>query len=59
MRADKSGEPRQTVMIIAAGDSTCEELYFWGGGAAAVQRGYNALCGKGLVKLVLTLWIRP
>jgi len=47
MRADATGGPRPTVMILGGADTTCEELYFWGGGAAAVRRGYNALLWEG------------
>jgi hypothetical protein len=43
LKADASGEPRPTLMSVGGGDSLAEELYFWGGGAAALQRGYNAL----------------
>jgi len=43
MKADASDEPRPTLMSVGGGDSLAEELYFWGGGAAALQRGYNAL----------------
>jgi alpha-beta hydrolase superfamily lysophospholipase len=35
-------ERRPTVIVIGGGEQFCEELYFWGG-AAAVERGYNAL----------------
>jgi hypothetical protein len=47
MRAVGADGPRPTVMIITGGDGTCEELYFWGGGAAAVRRGYNAFLWEG------------
>ena len=47
MRAVGADGPRPTVMIISGGDGTCEELYFWGGGAAAVRRGYNAFLWEG------------
>ena len=47
MRAEGADGPRPTVMIITGGDGTCEELYFWGGGAAAVRRGYNAFLWEG------------
>jgi len=43
LKADASDEPRPTLMSVGGGDSLAEELYFWGGGAAALQRGYNAL----------------
>jgi pimeloyl-ACP methyl ester carboxylesterase len=47
MRASADGVPRATVMILGGGDSTCEELYDFGGGAAAVRRGYNAFLWEG------------
>src|SRR5208282_950303 len=47
MRASATGGPRPTVMILGGGDSTCEELYDFGGGAAAVRRGYNAFLWEG------------
>ena len=47
MAPDDSGTPRKTVMIITGGDGTAERLYFNGGGAAAVRRGYNVLCFEG------------
>jgi hypothetical protein len=47
MRAAADGVPRPTVMILGGGDSTCEEMYDFGGGAAAVRRGYNALLWEG------------
>ena len=47
MRASADGVPRPTVMILGGGDSTCEELYDFGGGAAAVRRGYNAFLWEG------------
>src|SRR5271170_7403148 len=47
MRAAADGVPRPTVMILGGGDTTCEELYDFGGGAAAVRRGYNALLWEG------------
>jgi pimeloyl-ACP methyl ester carboxylesterase len=43
LKAGASDEPRPTVMSLGGGDSLAEELYFWGGGAAALRRGYNAL----------------
>jgi pimeloyl-ACP methyl ester carboxylesterase len=42
VRAEATGEKRPTVIVIGGGETFCEELYFWGG-AAAAQRGYNAL----------------
>jgi len=47
MRAAASGGPRPTLMILGGGDTTCEELYDFGGGAAAVRRGYNAFLWEG------------
>ncbi len=47
MRAAADGVPRPTVMILGGGDSTCEEMYDFGGGAAAVRRGYNAFLWEG------------
>jgi pimeloyl-ACP methyl ester carboxylesterase len=43
LKADASDEPRPTLMSVGGGDSLAEELYFWGGGAAALRRGYNAV----------------
>ena len=43
LKADASDEPRPTLMCVGGADSLAEELYFWGGGAAAGRRGYNAL----------------
>ncbi|HUE22969.1 MAG TPA: hypothetical protein VMQ86_14890 [Bryobacteraceae bacterium] len=43
LKADASDEPRPTLMSVGGGDSLAEELYFWGGGAAALRRDYNAL----------------
>jgi pimeloyl-ACP methyl ester carboxylesterase len=42
VRAGDSDERRPTVVVIGGGETFCEELYFWGG-AAAAERGYNAL----------------
>lgn len=47
MRAAATGGPRPTLMILGGGDTTCEELYDFGGGAAAVRRGYNAFLWEG------------
>jgi predicted alpha/beta-fold hydrolase len=47
MRADNSGAKRPTVMIMTGGDGTAERLYFNGGGAAGLRRGYNVLCFEG------------
>lgn len=38
LKADGSNKPRPTLMSLGGGDSLAEELYFWGGGAAAVRR---------------------
>ena len=46
MRASTGG-PRATVMILGGADTTCEELYDFGGGAAAVRRDYNAFLWEG------------
>jgi hypothetical protein len=43
LKPDGSNEPRPTLMSLGGADSLAEELYFWGGGAAALRRGYNAL----------------
>ena len=43
LKADASNKPRRTLMCLGGADSLAEELYFWGGGAAALRRGYNAL----------------
>ncbi len=43
LKADASNKPRPTLMSLGGADSLGEELYFWGGGAAALRRGYNAL----------------
>jgi hypothetical protein len=43
LKADASNKPRPTLMCVGGADSLGEELYFWGGGAAALRRGYNAL----------------
>jgi pimeloyl-ACP methyl ester carboxylesterase len=47
MRASATGGPRPTLMILGGGDTTCEELYDFGGGAAAIRRGYNAFLWEG------------
>lgn len=47
MRPDNSGVRRPTVMIMTGGDGTAERLYFNGGGAAGLRRGYNVLCFEG------------
>jgi pimeloyl-ACP methyl ester carboxylesterase len=43
LKADASNRPRPTLMSLGGADSLAEELYFWGGGAGALRRGYNAL----------------
>jgi hypothetical protein len=43
LKADATEKPRPTLLSVGGGDSLAEELYFWGGGAAALRRGYNAL----------------
>jgi pimeloyl-ACP methyl ester carboxylesterase len=43
LKADETEKPRPTLLSLGGGDSLAEELYFWGGGAAALRRGYNAL----------------
>jgi dipeptidyl aminopeptidase/acylaminoacyl peptidase len=43
LKADASNKPRPTLMSLGGADSLGEELCFWGGGAAALRRGYNAL----------------
>ncbi|MGO8985391.1 MAG: alpha/beta hydrolase family protein [Candidatus Korobacteraceae bacterium] len=43
LKANASNKPRPTLMSLGGADSLGEELYFWGGGAAALRRGYNAL----------------
>jgi dipeptidyl aminopeptidase/acylaminoacyl peptidase len=47
MSPDDSGLRRPTVMIMTGGDGTAERLYFNGGGAAGLRRGYNVLCFEG------------
>jgi pimeloyl-ACP methyl ester carboxylesterase len=43
LKADATEKTRPTLLSLGGGDSLAEELYFWGGGAAALRRGYNAL----------------
>ncbi|KEF52229.1 uncharacterized protein A1O9_11856 [Exophiala aquamarina CBS 119918] len=40
-------KPRPTVLIQMGADGSAEQMYFSGGGAAAVRRGYNALIFEG------------
>jgi pimeloyl-ACP methyl ester carboxylesterase len=42
VRAADDAERRPTAIVVGGGEQFSEELYFWGG-AAAVERGYNAL----------------
>ena len=41
------GKPRPTVLIQMGADGSSEQIYFSGGGAAALRRGYNALIFEG------------
>lgn len=43
LKPDHTDTQRPTLICIGGGDTTAEEVYFWGDGAAAVRRGYNAL----------------
>jgi pimeloyl-ACP methyl ester carboxylesterase len=47
LRPDDTGTPRPTVLIMTGGDGTAERLYFNGGGAAGLRRGYNVLLFEG------------
>jgi pimeloyl-ACP methyl ester carboxylesterase len=47
LRPDDSGQPRPTVLIMTGGDGTAERLYFNGGGAAGLRRGYNVVLFEG------------
>jgi len=53
-KADKSDEPRPTILFFAGGESFCEEVYIWFG-PAALRRGYNLLAfdlpGQGITAL--------
>ena len=40
-------KPRPTVLIQMGADGSAEQMYFSGGGAAALRRGYNALLFEG------------
>lgn len=42
VRAGENHERRPTAIVVGGGEQFSEELYFWGG-AAAKERGYNAL----------------
>ncbi|KUJ09190.1 alpha/beta-hydrolase, partial [Mollisia scopiformis] len=43
IRGGSDSKPRPTVLIQMGADSSSEQIYFSGGGAAAVRLGYNAL----------------
>ena len=47
LAADDSGRPRPTIMINTGGDGTAERMYFSGGAAAGLRRGYNVLLWEG------------
>jgi pimeloyl-ACP methyl ester carboxylesterase len=47
LAADDSGRPRPTIMINTGGDGTSERMYFSGGAAAGLRRGYNVLLWDG------------
>lgn len=47
LRCDSDSKPRPTVLIQMGADGSSEQMYFSGGGAAAVRRGYNALIFEG------------
>ena len=47
MQPDDTGVSRPTLLIMTGGDGTAERLYFNGGGAAGLRRGYNILCFEG------------
>jgi len=47
LAVDDSGRPRPTIMINTGGDGTAERMYFSGGAAAALRRGYNVLLWEG------------
>ncbi|SJZ98993.1 alpha/beta hydrolase family protein [Consotaella salsifontis] len=47
LRSDNSGKPKPTVLIQTGGDGTCEQMYFTGGGQAALKRGYNVILFEG------------
>jgi hypothetical protein len=42
LQAPGDGEKKPTMIMVGGGETYAEDLYFWGG-AAAVDRGYNAL----------------
>ncbi|RFU24969.1 hypothetical protein B7463_g11368, partial [Scytalidium lignicola] len=47
LRGGSDSKPRPTVLIQMGADGSSEQIYFSGGGAAAVRRGYNALIFEG------------
>lgn len=47
MLADNSGTLKPTVLIQMGADGSSEQIYFSGGGAAALRRGYNVLIFEG------------
>jgi pimeloyl-ACP methyl ester carboxylesterase len=47
LAVDGSGQARPTIMINTGGDGTAERMYFSGGGAAGLRRGYNVLLWEG------------
>jgi hypothetical protein len=47
LAVDGSGRARPTIMINTGGDGTAERMYFSGGGAAGLRRGYNVLLWEG------------
>jgi pimeloyl-ACP methyl ester carboxylesterase len=47
LAADDSGRARPTIMINTGGDGTSERMYFSGGAAAGLRRGYNVLLWDG------------
>ena len=53
-KADRSKQPRPTILFFAGGESFCEEVYLWFG-PAALKRGYNLLAfdlpGQGITAL--------
>lgn len=47
LAVDDSSQARPTIMINTGGDGTSERMYFNGGAAAGLRRGYNALLWDG------------
>ena len=47
LRPESDFKPRPTVLIQMGADGSSEQIYFSGGGAAALRRGYNALIFEG------------